>query len=234
MKTPLLLLPGLLADERLFRHQIQNLSDVATCTVADLTGADTIAKLASSAIASMPHGPFALAGLSMGGYVALEVMRQAGDRVAALALLNTNARPDLPESSENRRRLMTLADRDFAAVIETLMPKLLHPDHLKSKVLTQLVARMANAIGVEAFKRQQLAIIGREDSRPDLVAIRCPTLVVASQEDAIMPLDVSEEMAREIPGARLEVIDRCGHLSSLEQPAAVTALLRAWMPSAAG
>lgn len=234
MKTPLLLLPGLLADERLFAHQVRSLSDVASATVADLTVADTIAELAAEAIRRMPAGRFAVAGLSMGGYVALEVVRRAPERVAALALLNTNARPDSPESTQNRQRLMALAEKDFAAVNAALMPRLLHPDHLKDARLVQLIDAMANAIGVEGFKRQQTAIIGRIDSRAHLGAIRAPTMVLAAREDAIMPMEVSEEMARGIPGARLDIVEHCGHVSSLEQPEAVTARLRAWMQSAAG
>lgn len=234
MKFPLLLLPGLLADARLFEPQVQGLADVATPVVADLTGAASIAALASLAIGRMPPGRFALAGLSMGGYVALEVMRQASERVIALALLNTNARPDSPESSANRRRLMALAEKDFPAVNAALLPKLLHPEHLKDARLVNLLDDMALAIGVEAFKRQQEAIIGRLDSRPHLGAIHVPTLVLAAREDAIMPLEVSEELARGIPGARLEMVEHCGHISSLEQPDAVTALLRAWIQRAAG
>jgi pimeloyl-ACP methyl ester carboxylesterase len=93
---------------------------------------------------------------------------------------------------------------------------------------------MANAIGLEGFKRQQAAIIARIDSRPHLGAIRAPAMVLAAREDAIMPMEVSEEMARGIPGARLEIVEHCGHISSLEQPEAVTARLRAWIQSAAG
>jgi pimeloyl-ACP methyl ester carboxylesterase len=234
MKTPLLLLPGLQADERLFAPQVRDLADVALPKVADLTTADTIGALAASAIAAMPMGRFAVAGLSMGGYVALEVMRQAPQRIAALALLSTNARPDSAESTANRRRLMALADKDLGAVNAALLPKLLHPDHLKDAALVKLIDDMARSVGVEVFKRQQAAIIARADSRPFLAAIRCPTLVIAAREDAIMPMEVSEEMARGIPGARLEVVEHSGHMSSLEQPAAVTALLRAWIPRAAG
>lgn len=234
MKTPLLLLPGLLTDERLFAHQVQHLSGISQPVVADLSGADTIAALAASAIARMPAGRFAVAGLSMGGYVALEVARQAPGRVAAIALLNTNARADSPESTENRRRLVALAERDFASVNAALLPKLLHPDRLGDQRLVQLLDDMARAIGVAGFKRQQAAIIGRIDSRPHLAAIRVPAMVLAARQDAIMPMEVSEEMANGIPGARLEIVEHCGHVSSIEQPEAVTQRLRAWMQSAAG
>ena len=234
MKKSLLLLPGLLCDARLFASQVRDLSDVAAPLVADLTGADTVAALASSAIAGMPAGRFAVAGLSMGGYVALEVIRQAPGRVSGIALLNTNARPDSPESTANRHRLMALADKDFAAVNTTLVPKLLHADHVGDAALVRLLDDMAAAIGVEGFKRQQRAIIGRIDSRPHLAAIRVPAMVLAAREDAIMPFEVSEEMAKAIPGAVLEIVEHSGHVSSIEQPEAVTARLRAWMRRIAG
>ena len=234
MKLPLLLLPGLLTDARLFEPQRRGLADIASPVVADLAGAATVEALARSAIAAMPPGRFAVAGLSMGGYVALEVMRQAPERVSALALLNTNARPDTAEGTANRRRLMALAGKDFPAVNAALVPRLLHPDHMKDARLVKLLDDMALAIGVEGFKRQQEAIIARTDSRAHLGAIRVPAMVLAAREDAIMPLEVSEEMARGIPGARLEMVEHCGHLSSLEQPDAVTALLRAWIQRAAG
>ncbi|APV48289.1 alpha/beta hydrolase [Betaproteobacteria bacterium GR16-43] len=234
MKPPLLLLPGLLTDARLFEHQSRNLSDIAQPVVADLTGADTIAALATHAIGRMPAGPFAVAGLSMGGYVALEILRQAPERVAALALLNTNARADTAESTANRVRLMALADKDFAAVNAALVPKLLHPDHVRDARLVKALDDMAAAVGVEGFKRQQRAIIGRIDSRPHLGAIRVPAMVLAAREDAIMPMEVSEEMAHGIPGCTLEIVEHCGHISSMEQPEAVTARLRGWIRRIAG
>jgi pimeloyl-ACP methyl ester carboxylesterase len=234
MKTPLLLLPGLLTDERLFGHQVRNLSDVSQPVVADLTGADTIAALADAAIALMPAGRFAVAGLSMGGYVALEIARRVPGRLAAIALLNTNARADSPESTDNRRRLLAIAERDFASVNAALLPRLLHPDRLDDARLVKLLEDMARATGLAGFKRQQAAIIARIDSRPHLGAIRAPAMVLAAREDAIMPMEVSEEMARGIPGARLEIVEHCGHVSSIEQPEAVTARLRAWIQSAAG
>jgi len=234
MKTPLLLLPGLLCDERLFGPQVGHLSEISQPVIADLTGAATIAAMATAALGRVPPGRFAVAGLSMGGYVALEIARRVPDRVAGVALLNTNARPDSPEATANRRRLIGVAERDFAAVNAALVPKLLHPDRQEDERLLKLLDDMAAAVGLEGFRRQQEAIIGRIDSRPHLAAIRVPALVLAGREDAIMPLEVSEEMARGIPGARLEIVEHCGHLSSIEQPDAVTARLRAWMQSAAG
>lgn len=227
MKIPLLWLPGLLNDARVFGPQIAALSDIADATVADLTGESSIAALAQSALAMMPSGPFAMAGFSMGGYVALETLRLAPERVTAVALLNTNARSDSIEAAANRRRLMALAPRDFTTVVEALIPKQLHPAHLGDTKLTGLLLQMAQAVGVEGFLRQQEANIGRRDSRAQLATIRCPAVVIAGAEDAIMPSEFLDELAHGIPGARLEVIADCGHISPLEQPEAVTAAVRA-------
>ena len=123
-KLNLVLLPGLLNDARLWQAQATALADLAQVSVADLTGADSISSIAAAALAQAPAGQFALAGLSMGGYVALEIMRQAPERVIALALLDTSARPDTPQASEGRRKLMQLAESDFAAVVATLMPRM--------------------------------------------------------------------------------------------------------------
>lgn len=223
------ILPGLLEDADAFAAVMRGLADVAACQVADMTRANTIAGLARTALEQAPPGPLHLAGHSMGGYVALEVMRQAPGRVAKLALLNTNARPDSPEATENRRRLLKLAETDFKAVITTLLPKLMTPEHVRDAALAGIVDTMALGVGKEAFKRQQEAIIGRIDSRAHLGAIRCPTLVVAASRDQLMPVEVLREMAEGIPGARLAIVEDCGHMASMEQPREVIALLREWI-----
>lgn len=223
------ILPGLLEDADAFAAVMRGLADVAACQVADMTRTNTIAGLARSALEQAPPGPLHLAGHSMGGYVALEVMRQAPGRVAKLALLNTNARPDSPEATENRRRLMRLAETDFKAVITTLLPKLMTPEHVRDAALAGIVDTMALGVGKEAFKRQQEAIIGRIDSRAHLGAIRCPTLVVAARSDQLMPVEVLREMAEGIPGARLAIVEDCGHMAAMERPREVIALFREWI-----
>lgn len=233
-KPYLLLLPGLLNDARLWAHQVEHLSDVAAPVVADLTQADSIALLASQALAQVPAQRFFLAGLSMGGYVALEIMRQAPGRVQALALLDTMARPDTREATETRHRLMDLAGKDFARVNEALMPRLVHPDRQDDPGFRTVIDAMADDLGLEVFLRQQRAIIDRIDSRPCLTRIECPTLVLCGREDAIAPLEIHEEMADAIPNATLVVIERCGHLSPLEQPEPVTRAMRTWLESGTG
>lgn len=228
-KTPLVLLPGLLNDRRLFEHQIRALADIAEPSLGDLTGADSVADLARQVLASAPAERFALAGLSMGGYVAFEIMRQAPARVIGLALLDTTARPDTPEATENRHRLIKLSATDFRAVTRALLPRLLHPAHQADSAMTGTVHTMADSVGRAAFVSQQTAIMNRPDSRPHLAQIRCPTLVLCGREDVITPVEIHTEMAAGIPAAMLEIIEACGHLSALEQPARVTAALRTWL-----
>lgn len=230
-RVPLLLLPGLLSDAELFAPQVAALAEVAECRVADLTAHDAMAALAADAIAQVPWERFALGALSMGGYVAYEILRQAPERVLALALMDTSARPDSEEAAGNRRRLIALADRDFPAVIETLLPKLMTPGHAADARLGAVVRGMAQRIGPEAFKRQERAIIARPDSRPDLARIACPTLVIAGADDALMPREIHEEQAHGIRDAELVIVDDCGHLSSIEQPQHVNAALRRWLTS---
>jgi pimeloyl-ACP methyl ester carboxylesterase len=205
------------------------MGDVAEITVPDLTGASTVADLAASVLAKAPDS-FALAGLSMGGYVAQEIMRQAPERVRRLALIDTNFTADTPEQTERRRVLIDMSKQgQFKGVTDRLLPLLIHTDRLKDISLTDTVKAMAEGVGKTAFLRQQTAIMGRPDGTHDLHLIRCPTLVMCGREDALTPLEAHVAMASHIPNARLVVIERSGHLSPLEQPEAVSGVLRYWL-----
>ncbi|HWT71355.1 MAG TPA: alpha/beta hydrolase, partial [Oxalicibacterium sp.] len=182
-------------------------------------------------LAQAPAGPFALAGLSMGGYVALEIMRRAPKRVIALALLDTSARPDTSEVSENRQQAIAQAQRDFSQIAPALMQKQLHPDHLQQAALVDTIKEMAQRIGSDAYIRQQRAIMSRVDSRPFLKDIACPALVLCGREDRITPVELHQEMAAAMPAACLTVIEGSGHLSPLEQPQAVSDAMRVWLES---
>ncbi len=227
-RPSLLLLPGLLNDARLWAAQASALADRADVSVGDLTVADSMAGLADAVLALAP-ARFALAGLSMGGYVALEILRRAPERVSALALVDTQARPDAREASEGRRAMMARSENDFEGVIAATYPKLVHPARAEDAALKSLFADMARATGAEAYRRQQAAIMGRVDSRPFLPRIACPTLVLCGRQDAVTPVELHEEMAAAIPGARLEVVEECGHLSAIERPEAVSDALRRWL-----
>lgn len=228
-RIPLVLIPGLLCDRALWTHQLAHLDDVADMSVADVAGRDSMAELARSVLAAAPDR-FALAGLSMGGYVAHEIMRQAPERVTRLALFDTSAHADTPEQRRRRRGLIELAQMGrFKGVTPRLLPLLIHADRQQDKALATVVMDMAARIGKGGFFNQQHAIMGRADSRPDLPGYALPTLVLVGRQDALTPLSASEEMAALIPRARLVVIENCGHLSTLERPEETTAALRAWL-----
>lgn len=228
-RLPLLLLPGLTCDERLWQHQAAALGADRDITSFALLPQDSMVELARSALARMPGGRFALAGLSMGGYLALEIVRQAPERVAGLALLDTNAHADAREARDRRRELMARAQGDYAGAVAQLLPRLLYPSHLDDTALVSLIADMAACVGLEGFISQQTAIMGRADSRPLLRDIACPTLVLCGRQDELTPLALHEEMHAGIGGSQLVVLEDCGHMSTLERPAEVTAALAAWL-----
>jgi len=225
----LLFLPGLLCDGRLWRDQVAGLAGVR-CVVADLTHDDSLGAMADRALRAVPGDVrLAVCGLSMGGYVAFEIMRRAPGRVARLALFDTSARPDTPEQTRRRRGLLALSESGmFRGVTPRLLPQLLAPAHVAGPLGAEVMA-MAERVGRPAFHRQQRAIMHRPDSRPDLASIAVPTLVGVGEEDALTPPHLAEEMAAGIPGARLARIPGAGHLPPMETPAAVADLLRDWL-----
>jgi pimeloyl-ACP methyl ester carboxylesterase len=228
-RTKLVLVPGLLCTGALWEPQIAALSDIAECMVADHTRHDTMEGIARSILAEVPER-FALAGLSMGGYIAYEIVRQAPERVQRLALLDTGSRADTPERTAARRDLMANAEREgVGRAQQLLMPALIHKARLDDKALVETVMQMAVDTGLEAFKRQEAAIIRRPDSRPLLPSIRCPTLVLVGEQDALTPPELAREIADGISGAKLEIVPECGHISTLERPEAVSRALRAWL-----
>lgn len=227
-RLPLLLCPGLLCDYALWEPVYPAIQDIARPFVADLTQDENIGAMAERALAAAPPR-FALAGLSMGGYVALEIMRQAPQRVRMLALLDTSARADLPEQSRRRRLLMALAQSgQFRGVTPRLLPQLVHPSRIDGPIGQEVMA-MAERVGRAAFLRQQKAIMGRIDSRPHLAAIDVPALVGVGAEDLLTPPDLAEEIAAGIPGAKLVHFAGSGHLPTMEVPDEAGAVLRRWL-----
>jgi len=229
-KNKLILIPGLLNDERLWSHQVSALGDGADVEVADITREDNIPDLARAVLRRAPE-KFSLAGLSMGGYVAQEIMRQDPSRVERLALVDTSARPDTPEQSARRKSMMELAMHGkFKGVTPLLLPNLVHPDHVNKPSVRDIVLQMAENVGKDAFLRQQTALLNRVDSRPDLKNIKCPTLVLCGREDALTPPEIHQEMADGIgDGAALVIVENSGHLAPLEQPEIVTDAFKKWL-----
>lgn len=229
MADPVIFVPGLNCTGTLFDHQIKAMEGERPVLVANHREAETIDDIAATLLAMAPER-FVLAGLSMGGYVALSVMRAAPERVRGLVLMDTSARADTPGASERRTRQIAIAEAGrFAEIPDLQIPMLLHPSRLEDAALTETVRAMAEETGAEVFARQQRAIMGRPDARGGLPRIACPTLVIVGDGDAITPREMAEEMVDQIPGARLAVMPVCGHLASLERPIAVTHALTTFL-----
>ncbi len=229
MSNPaLVLLPGLLNDHRVFAPQIAALEGHASIVSPPLWHADTMDALVDRVLQEAPSR-FALAGFSMGGYVAFEILRRAPQRVDRLALIDTSARPETEEGRKRREALVAQSRLGrWRGITRLMLPLLVHPDRMRDAALVERLQVMAMTVGGEGYANQQRAIIGRRDSRPLLARIAVPTLVICGRDDRVTPFELSEEIAAGIRGARLVGLDRCGHVAPLEQPDAVTAALRDW------
>jgi len=234
-KTPLLLIPGLLCSPRLFAPQVAALSDIADIVVPDWRRAplsiwDSWESAARWIVDQMPPGKFALAGLSLGGMLAVEIMQFAADRVTKLALLDTAMRSQNETERAIRRARIRLADEGhFELVLGLQMSRFIPAYRLPDKKLVDEVMTMCGEIGVEIYRRQDELAAVRVDRRPDLPRIKCPTIVVCGRDDAATPLFLSEEMAKAIPAAALVIIEQCGHLISMEKPEETNLILSTWL-----
>lgn len=218
-----------LTDERLYAAQVAALAPDYECNVFAFRDHDSLGGMAEELLAKMPTR-FTLIGLSLGGYLAFEIIRRQLQRLERLVLMDTTAVADHPA-----RRAGRLAD--IAKVqeggIEALIPELparwLHPAHVGRVELTELMSAMARSIGARGQFNQQTAMLSRPDSHADLERVRVPTLVACGREDPVTPVHDHEAMAARVPDARLEIIADCGHLSTIEQPGIVTLALENWL-----
>ncbi|EMS80946.1 alpha/beta fold hydrolase [Desulfotignum phosphitoxidans] len=229
-KIPLVLVPGLLCDEALWEYQISALDHISIGLITDRhMHYDSIGQIAESIVAAAPPR-FALAGLSMGGYIALEIYRKYSERVDRLALLDTSARAESRKQTERRNNLMALSRQDkFNDVVELLWPLLVDSSRRDDKVLKHKIVSMAHRVGPKVFVRQQHAIIHRLDQLPHLPKIACPAIVVCGENDQITPVACSEEMTAYIHGAKKVILPGCGHMSTIEKPDKVTQILQEWL-----
>lgn len=226
---PILLIPGLGGSPRIYAPVADRLWAFGPVTVANHIRDESMGAIARRILAEAPPR-FALAGHSMGGYIAFEIMRQAPDRVARLALINTQARPDSPEVRERRSaQIARIKAGGLHDVLEALYPGFVHPSRHGDAALRQLVHDMGDDVTADGFARQLTAIMARPDSRPTLAKIRCPTLVLTGDQDNTLSNTLSVEMADGINGARLVVIPDCGHLPQPEKPRETAEALTAWL-----
>ncbi len=229
-QTRLLLVPGLLCDAALWRHQLEGLSDAAEVWVTDKhTGYASIGEIAHAIMQEAP-AKFSVAGLSMGGYIALEMALNWSARIERLILLDTTAAADTPSQTERRETLIELARRGkIEEIIQSLLPAFVHPERLRDLELVSEIVEMAKRVGTDKFIRQQEAIISRRNQTSNLHRIACPALVICGREDALTPLECSEKLTAGIPDSELLVVPDCGHLSTMESPRRVTEAMRRWL-----
>ncbi|MDB5998625.1 MAG: hypothetical protein JWP52_324 [Rhizobacter sp.] len=234
--VPLILIPGLAADETLWQGQIDGLTKALAAT-HPLRVTDVIARYAShaemaTALLDENPGPLVLCGSSMGGIVAMEVMRQAPDRIKAWALLGTTARADTPEMKAIREAAFALIEQgQFEKVILDNVPFSFHASRLNERALVDALLGFLRRSGPRQLISQNIATMARPDSRPMLRGVTCPTLVMCGDSDPITPPELSREIASLIPHAQLEFVAQCGHLLTMERPAEVNAVLLRWLRS---
>ncbi len=227
-RIPLLLLPGLLNDAELWRAQLADLADIADCTVGDQTRGETLQAVAEDVLAQAP-ARFALAGFSLGGFVAQQILRIAPERVLQLALIDTSIHADSPERAEQRRsqRASVRLPGKFHGFGDVLMRSYIDASRLDDYVLVQRVRDMTARLGADVFLRQ--SALERRDGHDVLAGYRDPLLIVCGANDRITPLAVSEEMHALVPHSQLVVVPDCGHLAPMEKPEEVSAAMRGWL-----
>lgn len=232
MASQLILVPGLLCDAQLWREQVGALAESVQSKVVGLPADESIPAMAEAALAQAPPS-FAVAGFSMGGVVALEILARAPTRVTGLALLSTNAAGITPAVREHlAASIAGLEGGQLDAYLEDAFPRYVAPSRVHDRALWETFAAMANHLGPAAGARQMRALLNYPGFRGDLARITCPTVVIAGRDDQRIPPSIQQQMAAQIPGATFRVIENAGHFTPLEKPAAVSDALREWLRSA--
>jgi pimeloyl-ACP methyl ester carboxylesterase len=218
-----------LTDERLYAAQVAVLEADYECSVFAFRDHDSLGAMAEELLAKTP-ALFTLIGLSLGGYLAFEIIRKQLQRLERLVLMDTTAVADHPARRAGRVADMAkVREGGIEALIPELPARWMHPEHAQRVELTSLMSAMACSIGARGQLNQQTAMLARPDSHADLERVRVPTLLVCGREDPVTPVHDHEAMAARVPGAQLEIIENCGHLSTIEQPEIVNRVLRNWL-----
>lgn len=233
-RPALLLLPGLLCDTAVWTHQRAALAHAVDCCIPDYGELDTITAMAQSVLSAAPHGPLLVAGHSMGGRVALEIVRLAPSRVQGLALLDTGTEPLAQGAAgeDERTRRMALLEtarrEGMRSMGQQWAPSMVHPGRLGTPVFDDIL-EMIERSTPERFAAQLHALLGRPDARPVFAALTCPTLLVCGRQDTWSPLERHERMQQALPHAHLVPIENSGHMTTMEQPEAVSRVLLQWV-----
>lgn len=227
--VPVVMVPGLNCSARVYAPQLPALWQFGPVQIADHRRGNSMALIAKSILDAAPPR-FALVGFSMGGYISLEILRQAKERVLKLALIDTAAAADRPDQTAKRHASIALTREGKSAEREeALWPLLVHESRLKDEAVRAVVKEMHQDTGADAYINQQTAIMNRADSRPLLKDMKMKTLIVVGDSDQLTPPPAAKEMHELVTGSRLDVIPNCGHMSTLERPDRVTKLLVEWI-----
>jgi len=218
-----------MTDERLYAAQVAALDTHYECAVFAFRDHDSLGGMAEELLAKTPPR-FTMLGLSLGGYLSFEIIRRQLPRIERLVLIDTTAVADHPERRAGRHAdIATVREGGIEALIPELPARWFHPSHVQRADLVTLMSEMARSIGARGQLNQQLAMMARPDSHEDLARVKVPTLIMCGREDPVTPVPDHEAMKAKIPGARLEIIENCGHLSTIEQPDSVNRLLIDWL-----
>ena len=230
MRHTLYLLPGLLCDERIWQHQVEHLSDRVDIRVADFRDMDSFDAMAGAVLKDAPER-FYLAGHSMGSRVAMQILNMAPERVIKLALMDTGIHPQKPGEKDRRQALIDLAlEKGMHKLARTWGMPMVHPERHNDTAFMQAFFDMIESNSVESYQKQVHALMSRPDARPFLAGAPNGTLVLCGREDQWSPPSQHEEISRALPDKPgVVLIDRCGHMSTMEQPQAVTLAMREWL-----
>ncbi len=228
---PIIFLPGTLCDQRLFRHQVKYFNKDRDIYVANFNSCKTIKEMAEGVL-KLTDGCFDLVGLSMGGIVAFEVIRQNSNLVKNLVLLDTNYAGETDVNRQNRQNQLAQAqhDKDFnyLRLIDDLYPKYVAKKNIGNKQLYLDVIDMARQGTLKAFMNQWNALMTRSGSLRTLAEIHCPTLIICGEEDMLVPVEKHKFMNEQIKDSELVILKECGHLSTLESPLEVNQAIHKW------
>jgi pimeloyl-ACP methyl ester carboxylesterase len=230
MKQTLFLLPGLLCDEQVWAHQVQHLSALVDIRIPDFSRFDSLDAMADAVLQQAPE-KFLLAGHSMGGRVALQILHKAPERISKLALLDTGTHSVKPGEAEKRQVLIDLAEKEgMAALARTWTPPMVHPARHDDATLMEAIHAMVQRYDLQGFRNQIKALLGRPDALPFLAQAPAGTLVLCGREDMWSPPAQHEVIARALPDQPpVTIIDNSGHMAPMEQPEAVSVALRSWL-----
>lgn len=225
----LIMIPGTLCDESLFKHQVTGLIDITTPKVVESFSSDGLASMATKII-NQCKDTFSLMGLSYGGILAFEIWRQAPERINKMILLNTNHKKPSDKTRENIKKFTDMAQSGrFNEITENiLIEAMLFSEHLEDSLLREEIISMSQNVGEIGFSNQIKAQLERPDSTEDLKKMMCPTLIIAGKDDGICPVPIHQEIESLIPNSTLRVIENCGHLSTMEKPKEVNQIIRNW------